>query len=122
MSHGGLTFAIVHLLDVLRIFTVHIHVCHMISRAVYQRFLRTVGSLWNLFHGKYESRSPLHSNTYASEGKRYNVLRNRIDSWNYDLDQLLFGTILFTLVAFLFPTVLIYYMLFASVRRPYFNN
>ncbi|KAH9922027.1 uncharacterized protein BXZ73DRAFT_79816 [Epithele typhae] len=36
--------------------------------------------------------------------KRYNVLRNRIDSWDYDLDQLLLGTILFTLVAFLCPT------------------
>lgn len=48
-------------------------------------------------------------------GKRYNVLRNRIDSWEYDMDQLLFGTILFTLLAFLFPTVLVYYALFATV-------
>jgi phosphatidylinositol glycan class Q protein len=48
-------------------------------------------------------------------GKRYNVLRDRIDSWDYDIDQLLFGTMLFTLVAFLFPTVLAYYVLFATV-------
>jgi hypothetical protein len=48
-------------------------------------------------------------------GKRYNVLRDRIDSWDYDIDQLLFGTMLFTLVAFLFPTVLAYYVLFAMV-------
>ncbi len=48
-------------------------------------------------------------------GKRFNVLRNRIDSWNYDVDQLLLGTILFTLLAFLFPTVLSYYALFALV-------
>jgi len=54
------------------------------------------GSLFNLFRGK-----------------RRNVLRNRIDSWDYDLDQLLLGTILFTLLAFLFPTVLVYYLLFA---------
>lgn len=50
-----------------------------------------------------------------SIGKRYNVLRNRIDPWDYDVDQLLFGTILFTLVAFLFPTILAYYTLFAMV-------
>jgi len=31
------------------------------------------------------------------------------------MDQLLFGTILFTLVAFLFPTILVYYALFAMV-------
>lgn len=48
-------------------------------------------------------------------GKRKNVLRNRIDSWDYDLDQLLLGTILFTLITFLFPTVLVYYALFALV-------
>lgn len=48
-------------------------------------------------------------------GKRRNVLRNRTDSWDYDLDQLLLGTILFTLLAFLFPTVLVYYALFAMV-------
>jgi phosphatidylinositol N-acetylglucosaminyltransferase subunit Q len=32
------------------------------------------------------------------------------------MDQLLFGTMLFTLLAFLFPTVLAYYSLFAIVR------
>ena len=56
---------------------------------------------------------------YIIPGKRYNVLRKRIDSWNYDIDQLLFGTILFTLVAFLFPTTMTYYALFAIVsHRP----
>ena len=48
-------------------------------------------------------------------GKRRNVLRNRTDSWDYDIDQLLLGTMLFTLVSFLFPTVLVYYALFATV-------
>lgn len=52
---------------------------------------------------------------YCILGKRYNVLRNRIDSWDYDLDQLLLGAILFTLITFLFPTVLVYYVLFAMV-------
>jgi phosphatidylinositol glycan class Q protein len=56
--------------------------------------------------------------TRALAGKRANVLRNRVDSWDYALDQRLFGTILFTLLAFLFPTVLAYYALFALVRRP----
>jgi len=49
-------------------------------------------------------------------GKRRNVLRNRTDTWSYDMDQLLFGTILFTLLAFLFPTAFVYYSLFAGVR------
>lgn len=50
-----------------------------------------------------------------ASGKRRNVLQNRTDDWDYDLDQLLLGTILFTLNAFLFPTVLVYYLFFALV-------
>jgi hypothetical protein len=57
----------------------------------------------------------LTDNILYSTGKRYNILHNRTDPWDYDVDQLLFGTILFTLVAFLFPTVLAYYVLFAMV-------
>lgn len=50
-----------------------------------------------------------------SQGKRYNVLRDRVDSWNYSVDQLVLGTMLFTLVAFLAPTVIVYYVLFVLV-------
>ncbi|KAF5378146.1 hypothetical protein D9615_007634 [Tricholomella constricta] len=99
LSCGGVTVAISLFLDMIALFTAHIYVCYVISGAVYQRMLKTAGSLWNLFRGK-----------------RYNVLRNRTDSWEYDIDQLLFGTILFTLLAFLFPTVLAYYALFAVMR------
>lgn len=48
-------------------------------------------------------------------GKRYNTLRSRMDNWEYDTDQLVLGTILFTLLAFLFPTVLVYYVVFVTV-------
>ena len=57
-----------------------------------------------------------HSIRTQSIGKRYNILRNRTDTWDYDVDQLLLGTILFTLAAHLFPTILVYYILFALVR------
>lgn len=98
-SCGGVSLAISLILDMLAISTFHIFICYIVSRAVYHKFLRMFRSLWNLFRGK-----------------RYNVLRDRTDSWEYDLDQLLFGTILFTLLAFLFPTVLVYYALFAMMR------
>ncbi|KAF8871005.1 N-acetylglucosaminyl transferase component-domain-containing protein [Mucidula mucida] len=98
-SSAGATITISLSSDLLAILTMHIYVCYFVSNFVYARFLGTAGSLWNLFRGK-----------------RYNVLRNRTDTWEYDLDQLLFGTILFTLVAFLFPTVLAYYSLFALMR------
>lgn len=50
-------------------------------------------------------------------GKKYNTIRNRVEPSEYHLDQLLIGSVLFTLAAFLFPTVLAYYLLFASVRQ-----
>jgi len=49
-------------------------------------------------------------------GKKHNVLRKRIDSCDYDLDQLLLGTILFTLLFFLLPTVIVFYLTFATAR------
>ncbi|KAL8874332.1 MAG: hypothetical protein Q9174_000331 [Haloplaca sp. 1 TL-2023] len=49
-------------------------------------------------------------------GKKHNVLRNRIDSCDYDLDQLLLGTILFALLSFLLPTVVVFYLTFTSAR------
>lgn len=84
--------------DSLSLLTAHLYACYYISATVFSHQLGLAGSLWNLFRGK-----------------RYNVLRNRIDSWDYDMDQLLLGTILFTLLAFLYPTVLTYYALFATV-------
>lgn len=116
LSSGGMTLAISISSDLLSLLTAHIYMCYIISTAVYYRQLRMAGSLWNLFRGKYQSSvmNHLHLISYFS-GKRYNVLRNRTDAWEYDVDQLLFGTILFTLLAFLFPTVLAYYALFAIV-------
>ncbi|KAH7918519.1 Gpi1-domain-containing protein [Leucogyrophana mollusca] len=96
----GVTMVLSLLSDFLCLLTVHIHLCYVVSSTIYHHVLRLVGSLWNLFRA----------------GKRYNVLRNRTDSWDYDVDQLLLGTILFTLVAHLFPTIMVYYALFALLR------
>ncbi|KAH9903313.1 N-acetylglucosaminyl transferase component-domain-containing protein [Cubamyces lactineus] len=95
----GMTMIVSLLSDTLSLFTMHLYACYIISATIFRHQLSLAGSLWNLFRGK-----------------RYNVLRNRIDTWDYDLDQLLLGTILFTLLAFLYPTVLTYYALFATAR------
>ncbi|TFK68904.1 Gpi1-domain-containing protein [Pluteus cervinus] len=99
LSFGGTTMLISSCMDLLSLMTLHLYICYVISNFIYRKMLQTAGSLWRLFRGK-----------------RYNVLRNRTDKWEYDMDQLIFGTILFTLLAFLFPTVLAYYTLFALLR------
>ncbi|KAJ3906915.1 N-acetylglucosaminyl transferase component-domain-containing protein [Lentinula edodes] len=96
---GGMTMSIALFYDMFVFFTLHIYVCYVVAVVAFEKALWGLGSLWRLFRGK-----------------RFNVLRNRTDSWEYDIDQLLFGTILFTLLAFLFPTVLAYYALFALSR------
>ena len=49
-------------------------------------------------------------------GKKWNVLRQRVDSCDYDTNQLLLGTIVFTALLFLLPTTTVFAVLFLSLR------
>jgi len=60
--------------------------------------MNAVSSLWRLFRGK-----------------RWNVLRKRVDSAVYNVDQLFLGTLLFTILLFLLPTTALFYAVFAVV-------
>ncbi|PFH36116.1 phosphatidylinositol n-acetylglucosaminyltransferase [Besnoitia besnoiti] len=48
-------------------------------------------------------------------GKKWNVLRHREDTLEFELDQLLMGCVLFTIIICLFPTVFIFYVSFAVI-------
>lgn len=85
--------------DLLSILTVHIYSFYLASARIYNWQLTILISLFHLFRGK-----------------KHNVLRNRIDSCDYDLDQLLVGTIVFCLLLFLLPTVVVFYLNFAIAR------
>ena len=98
-SFVGATLPIAMLSDILSILTLHIYAFYAASARTWNWQLSIIISLFHLFRGK-----------------KRNVLRNRIDSCDYDLDQLLLGTILFTLLFFLIPTVFVFYLTFASAR------
>ena len=85
--------------DLLSVLTVHIYCFYTASARIFHWQLTIIVSLFHLFRGK-----------------KHNVLRNRIDSCDYDLDQLLLGTILFTLLSFLLPTIIVFYLTFTSAR------
>ena len=55
-------------------------------------------------------------NIFVFLGKKWNGLRGRVDSVEYDVDRLFIGTLLFTISLFLFPTVFLYYIVFTSLR------
>ena len=48
-------------------------------------------------------------------GKKWNVLRQRVDTASFDVDQLFIGTLLFTILLFLLPTTALYYVVFTVV-------
>lgn len=98
-SFAGASMALAMVSDLLSLFTVHIYSFYTASARIFHWQLMIITSLFHLFRGR-----------------KRNVLRNRIDSCDYELDQLLLGTILFTLLFFLLPTVLVFYITFASAR------
>lgn len=98
-SFAGASMPIAMFSDLLSALTIHIYSFYLASARIYHWQLTIIQSLFHLFRGK-----------------KHNVLRNRIDSCDYDLDQLLVGTILFTLLFFLLPTVMVFYLNFAIAR------
>ncbi|KAI4119940.1 MAG: hypothetical protein LQ345_000199 [Seirophora villosa] len=98
-SFAGASMPISLFSDLLSALTVHIYCFYTASARIFHWQLTIIVSLFHLFRGK-----------------KHNVLRNRIDSCDYDLDQLLLGTILFTLLSFLLPTVFVFYLTFTSAR------
>ncbi|EXJ67113.1 phosphatidylinositol glycan, class Q [Cladophialophora psammophila CBS 110553] len=98
-SFAGATMPIAIFSDLLSLLTMHIYSFYVASARIFNWQLTIIISLFHLFRGK-----------------KRNVLRNRIDNCDYDLDQLLLGTILFTLLFFLLPTVVVFYLTFASAR------
>ncbi|KAL9000840.1 MAG: hypothetical protein Q9169_000594 [Polycauliona sp. 2 TL-2023] len=98
-SFAGATMPISLFSDLLSVLTIHIYCFYTASARIFHWQLTIIVSLFHLFRGK-----------------KHNVLRNRIDSCDYDLDQLLLGTILFTLLSFLLPTIIVFYLTFTSAR------
>ncbi len=98
-SFVGASLPISMFSDLVSLLTIHIYSFYIASARIYNWQLTIIVSLFHLFRGK-----------------KRNVLRNRIDSCDYDLDQLLLGTILFTLLFFLLPTVAVFYATFAGAR------
>lgn len=98
-STFGATLSIAIFSDFLSIITFHIYCFYFASARIFNWQLDILTSLFHLFCGQ-----------------KKNILRNRIDSNDYDLDQLLLGTLLFTVLIFLLPTVFAFYLTFTITR------
>ncbi|KAI5960996.1 gpi1 [Candida pseudojiufengensis] len=104
--YGGGSFFICFLIDCISILTFHIFAFYCCSTKVYKKQLEIIKSLFQLFRGK-----------------KYNVLRNRLDNLNnyetgdiFEIDQLLIGTLLFMIMIFLLPTIFAFYLMFSIIH------
>ena len=98
-QYFGLSIGISMILDLFNIFILSINGFYIASTRIYCWQLNILRSLFKLFYGK-----------------KYNVLRNRVDSKDYEFDQLMLGIIIFTILIYLLPTVFIFYLTFIIAR------
>lgn len=107
LSHLGFSFLVAFVIDILNLITIHIIWFYSTSAKVYQRQVDVIKSLFQLFRGK-----------------KYNVLRNRVDNLDnysqpsqfFEIDQLLLGTLLFITLVLLLPTIFAFYLTFFIIR------
>jgi len=95
----GLSVVIAVVADVVAFMTMHVYWLYQATSKATRLQISGINSLWLLF-----------------QGKKRNVLKKRIDSQDYNIDQLLLGTLLFCVLVFLLPTSLIYWLLFMIDR------
>ncbi|KAI5948698.1 gpi1 [Candida theae] len=103
---GGCSFLLSLFIDCIRLLTFHIYTFYYCAGKLYKRQLEIIKSLFQLFRGK-----------------KYNVLRNRIDNLNnyengdiFEIDQLLLGTLLFMIMIFLLPTTFAFYLVLSIIH------
>jgi hypothetical protein len=96
---AGLTVFLAVLSDIILFLVAHISLCYYLSCFAYSSGLTVLSALWKLFRGI-----------------KLNPLRERVDTCHYEMDQLLLGTVIFAVVSFLIPTLLIFYTLFAALK------
>ena len=95
----GFTCIISVLSDLVSLATIHIYCFYGYAARLYGLQVLGLSALWRLFRGK-----------------KWNQLRSRVDSYSYGNDQLFIGTLSFTILLFLLPTVLMYYLVFLVLR------
>jgi phosphatidylinositol glycan class Q protein len=69
-----------------------VFVLYSVIAWIYKYILRMLGTLINLFNGK-----------------KYNVMRNRVDSNNFSIQEFYIGVLIVALIIFLLPTLAMFY-------------
>ncbi|CAA2969042.1 N-acetylglucosaminyl-phosphatidylinositol biosynthetic gpi1-like [Olea europaea subsp. europaea] len=87
------------IIDVISLVTTHVWTLHMFLSLVYSQQIQAIAALWRLFRGK-----------------KWNSLRQRLDSYDYSVEQHVVGSLLFTLLLLLLPTTSAFYIFFTILK------
>lgn len=102
LCYCGLSFVLALFVDFIKAASLHVSFFNIATSKIYYQQVQMLKSLMQLFGGK-----------------KYNVLRNRIDSIvedDYRIDQLLLGTFCFMILIYLLPTTFAFYFLFFAMN------
>ena len=100
LSKMGICMQLSLFQDAFNLLTFHIHCFYAYARRLFVSQSCGLMSLWRLFRGK-----------------KYNPLRDRVDTSSYNApDQLFLGALAFTILLFLYPTTLMYFTVFKALE------
>ncbi|XP_051148677.1 phosphatidylinositol N-acetylglucosaminyltransferase subunit GPI1-like [Andrographis paniculata] len=95
----GLTSAAAIIIDMISLVTMHVWTIHLFLSLVYSTQIQAIASLWRLFRGK-----------------KWNPLRHRMDSYDYTVEQHVVGSLMFTPILLLLPTISVFYIFFTMLH------
>ncbi|KAK2405142.1 N-acetylglucosaminyl transferase component family protein / Gpi1 family protein [Trifolium repens] len=94
----GFTVPASLIVDMIVLGTLHVSTLHWFISIVYSSQIQALAALWRLFRGR-----------------KWNPLRQRLDSFDYTVKQHIVGSLLFTPLLLLLPTTSVFYIFFSIV-------
>ncbi|CAC9696266.1 phosphatidylinositol N-acetylglucosaminyltransferase subunit GPI1 [Plasmodium sp. DRC-Itaito] len=94
----GFSFFLSFAIDYLRFVTAHVTIIYFFLKKICTLFHKNMYSLYLLFNGK-----------------KWNILKLRVDTNYYSNEEVLLGTILFTILIFLYPTIFVLVLVFGLI-------
>ncbi|SBT77734.1 phosphatidylinositol N-acetylglucosaminyltransferase subunit GPI1, putative [Plasmodium ovale] len=94
----GFSFFLSLLIDYIKLITAHVSLIFFFLKKLCSIFHSNIYSLYLLFNGK-----------------KWNILKLRVDTNYYTNEEVILGTILFTILIFLYPTVLVLFSAFGII-------
>lgn len=95
VSLFGISFLLSVLIDITSIMFFHVFFVYVGTTRLWSLTIQIISSLIHFF-----------------QGKKYNILKHRVDKHEFDIEQLILGTVFLAIVLFLTPTVFVFYASF----------